>query len=104
MNPDHLIADLHHVQISAPEGFSASLSALARTIPRIAVSMSWPTRFHQRLFGVDWKDYAISVKTGQLLIQSRLSTYLAMNNAKNESRIKITERVNAISKSSSKPI
>ena len=61
MNPDHLIADLHHVQISAPEGFSAGLSALARTIPRIAVSMSWLTRFHPRLIGADWTDYATSV-------------------------------------------
>ena len=104
MNPVHLIMALVHVQISAPEGFSTGWSALAHTIPRVADSLSKYTRFHLSLFGVDWKDYATTTQTGQLLIQSRFRMNLAMNKAKNDSMIRITERVRAISRSNSNPI
>ena len=66
MNPVHLLVDDSHVQVSAPEGFSAGWSALAHTLSRVAVSLSRHTRFHHSLFGVDWTDYAISVPAGQL--------------------------------------
>jgi len=94
----------NHVQFAAPEGFSANWSALAHTIPRIADSFSRLTRFHHSLFRVDWTDYAISSLPGQPLIQSRLRIFLAMRRAKKESKIKITESVNAMSRSNSKPI
>ena len=104
MNPVHLIMALVHVQISAPEGYSNGWSDLAHTIPRVADSLSRYTRFHLSLFGVDWTDYATTAPTGQLLIQSRFRMNLAMNKAKNESVIRITERVRAISRSNSNPI
>jgi len=66
MSPVHLLVVCNHVQISAPEGFSTGWSALAHTIPRVADSLSKPTRFHHGLFGVDWTDYATTVTTGQL--------------------------------------
>ena len=66
MSPVHLLVVCNHVQVSAPEGFSAGWSALAHTIPRVADSLSKHTRFHHGLFGVDWTDYATTVPTGQL--------------------------------------